>query len=202
MTAAPSDSAVLAAAVFCGAYGISDPSGLAYIPSLGRMLVADSEHDETPFLSPTNLFSLGLNGSYVSNYSLNSFTKEPTGLGYDAVNGFLYIADDDKHAVSWVSPTNPIVQLGVFDTLHLGFMDTEDLKIDPLTGHIHILDGILKQMIELTDQGEFVDSVPLPAIMKDAEALAYDPVHDLYFVASGASKTSISGSRVLRITFV
>ncbi|WP_340268671.1 hypothetical protein [Sphingobium mellinum] len=74
-----------------------------------------------------------------------------------------------------------------FDTRHLGYLDTEDLKIDPLTGHIHELDGTLKQMIELTDQGAFVNAVPLPSV-KDAEALAYDPVHDLYFVASGASK--------------
>ena len=48
-----------------GQYGISDPSGLAYIPSLGRMFVADSEHDESPFFSPTNLFSLKLDGARV-----------------------------------------------------------------------------------------------------------------------------------------
>lgn len=171
-----------------GQYGISDPSGLAYIPSLGRMLVADSEHDESPFFSPTNLFSLKLDGTYDTNYSLNSFTKEPTGLAYNPNNGYLYISDDDKYAVSWVSPTNPTVRLGSFDTRHLGYLDTEDLKIDPLTGHIHQLDGTLKQMIELTDQGVFVNAVPLPSVMTDAEALAYDPVHDLYFVASGASK--------------
>ena len=172
-----------------GQYGISDPSGLAYIPSLGRMFVADSEHDESPFFSPTNLFSLKLDGTYDTNYSLNSFTKEPTGLAYNPNNGYLYIADDDKYSVSWVSPTNPTVRLGSFDTRHLGYLDTEDLKIDPLTGHIHQLDGTLKQLIELTDKGEFVNAVPLPSVMTDAEALAYDPLHDLYFVASGASKT-------------
>ena len=171
-----------------GQYGISDPSGLAYIPSLGRMFVADSEHDESPFLSSTNLFSLKLDGTYDTNYSLNSFTKEPTGLAYNPNNGYLYIADDDKYSVSWASPTNPTVRLGSFDTKQLGYLDTEDLKIDPLTGHIHQLDGTLKQMIELTDQGVFVNAVPLPAVMTDAEALAFDPVHDLYFVASGASK--------------
>ena len=87
-----------------------------------------------------------------------------------------------------VSPTNPTVRLGSFDTKQLGYLDTEDLKIDPLTGHIHQLDGTLKQMIELTDQGVFVNAVALAGFTTDAEALAYDPVHDLYFVASGASK--------------
>ena len=171
-----------------GAYGIGDPSGLAYIPSLGTLFVADSEHDESPYNSNTNLFALGLNGSYIRNYSLVSFTKEPTGLAYNSSNGYLYIADDDKFAVSWVSPTNPSARLGFFDTARLGFLDTEDLKFDPLTGNMHILDGKLKLLFELTPQGAYVDSFPLPAVMRDAEALAYDSLHDLYFVASGLSK--------------
>jgi hypothetical protein len=58
-----------------------------------------------------------------------------------------------------------------------------------VTGNVHILDGVLKQLFELTPDGAFVNSIPLPAVMKDAEALAYDPVHDLYFVGSGAAAT-------------
>jgi hypothetical protein len=79
------------------------------------------------------------------------------------------------------------VKLGFFDTARLGFSDSEDLKFDPLTGHMHILDGSLKQIVELTSGGAFIDSISLPSIMTDAEALAYDSVHDLFFVASGAS---------------
>ena len=171
-----------------GSYGIGDPSGLAYIPSLGTLFVADSEHDESPYNGTTNLFALGLDGSYIRNHSLTSFTKEPTGLGYNSSNGYLYIADDDAFAVSWVAPTNPSARLGFFDTARLGFFDTEDLKFDALTGNMHILDGKLKQLFELTPQGAFVDSFPLPAVMRDAEALAYDSRHDLYFVASGFSR--------------
>ena len=171
-----------------GSYGIGDPSGLAYIPSLGTLFVADSEHDESPYNGTTNLFALGLDGSYIRNHSLISFTDEPTGLGYNSSNGYLYIADDDAFAVSWVAPTNPSARLGFFDTARLGFFDTEDLKFDALTGNMHILDGKLKQLFELTPQGAFVDSFPLPAVMRDAEALAYDSRHDLYFVASGFSR--------------
>jgi len=170
-------------------YGISDPSGIAYIPSTGKLLIADSEHDESPFFSNINLFSLQLDGSYVGNYSLRSFSSEPTGLGYNPNNGYLYIPDDDQQEVFWVSPSNPSVKLGSFDTGYLGMLDTEDIKIDPVTGHIHMLDGVLRQMIELTDKGVFVNSVSLPSVMKDSEALAYDPTHDVYFVASGQSST-------------
>lgn len=171
-----------------GGYGIGDPSAIAYIPSIG-LFVADSEHDESPYYSKTNLFVLGLDGSYVRNHSLSSFTVEPTGLAYNPANGFIYIADDDKQGVFWASPSNPSAMLGFFSTASLGLVDTEDLKFDPVTGNIHILDGLLKQIVELTPQGAFVNSVVLPAVMSDAEALAYDARHDVYFVASGASST-------------
>ena len=166
-----------------GNYGIGDPSGLAYIPSLGVLFVADSEHDERPYNGITNLFSLGLDGSYIRNHS-TPFTKEPTGLAYNSNNGFLYIADDDLGQVSWVSPTNPSVRLGFFSTDRFGFYDTEDLKFDPLTGHLHILD---EQLYEFTAEGVFVNSVPYPKVLRDAEALAYDPLHDLFFVAGSTA---------------
>lgn len=170
-----------------GTYGISDPSAIAYIPSLNLLYIGDSEHNESPFNSANNMFAVRTDGTFVRNHSLTSYTDEPTGLAYNPNNGLLYIADDDDHGVYWTDPLNPSVKLGYFDTRPLGFLDAEDLKIDPLTGHIHILDGLLKQIVELTISGVFVDSIPLPPIMRDAEALAYDPTHDLFFVGSGAS---------------
>jgi VCBS repeat-containing protein len=172
-----------------GTYGISDPSAIAYIPGLDLLYIGDSEHDESPFNSSVNMFALRTDGSYVRNHSLRSFTDEPTGLAYNSNNGLLYVADDDDHGVYWTDPMSPSGRLGYFDTRPLGFADTEDLKIDPVTGHIHVLDGVLRQIIELTITGVFVDSIPLPSIMRDAEALAYHPTYDLFFVASGASKS-------------
>ncbi|MCW3796978.1 Ig-like domain-containing protein [Sphingomonas sp. BN140010] len=170
-----------------GTYGIGDPSAVAYVPNLGLLFIGDSEHDESPYNSPNNLFTIKPNGDYVGNFGLGSYTKEPTGLAYNSANGLLYIADDDKSEVFWTSPTKPSVPLGSFDTETLGFLDTEDLKFDPLTGHIYILDGSMKQIIELTVDGRFVDSIKLPSVMTDAEALAYDSRHDVFFVGSGMS---------------
>lgn len=171
-----------------GTYGIGDPSGIAYIPSLGRFYIVDSEHDESPYFSNTNMFDLNPDGSFVRNFSLTSYTKEPTGIAYNPNDGNIYISDDSKMGVFWADALNPSTKLGFFDTRHLGFVDSEDPKIDPLTNHIYMLDGTLKQIVELTIDGKFVDSTPLPSIMQDAEALAYDTQHDVFFVASGKSK--------------
>ena len=166
-------------------YGSGDPSGLAYVPGLQKLFIADSEHEERPYFSSTNLFSTGLN-STIGAYNSTSITKEPTGLGYNPNNGYLYIADDDAQAIFWVDPANPSVKIGQFSTSTLGFLDTEDPKFDPDTGHMFVVDGSLKKLFELTHQGAFVSSIALPIEMKDAEALAYDPNHDVFFIASGS----------------
>jgi hypothetical protein len=170
-------------------YGIGDPSGLAYVPGLNTLFIADSEHDESPYHSSTNLFAVRPDGSFVGSYSLMSFTNEPTGLAYNPRNGFLYITDDDRQEVFWVDPANPSVRIGQFDTSRFGLTDTEDPKFNPVTGHMFLLDGVARKLFEFTWDGVLLSSRPLPSIMRDAEALAYDPAHHLFFVASGASST-------------
>ncbi|TIX97461.1 MAG: hypothetical protein E5V17_01410, partial [Mesorhizobium sp.] len=91
--------------------GIGDPSGLAYDPVSHKLFIADSEHDERPWFSQTNLFSIGPTGA-IQGYSLESFTFEPTGLGINPSNGRMYISDDDQLEVFWVDPANPSVKLG------------------------------------------------------------------------------------------
>ncbi|MBL0408495.1 hypothetical protein JKG68_32040, partial [Microvirga aerilata] len=168
-------------------YGSGDPSGLAYLPGLQRLLIADSEHDESPYSSAINMFGVQPDGTVTGSYSLTGFTQEPSGLAYNSSNGYLYIADDRLNEVFWVDPANPSVEKGQFDTGHYGLTDTEDLKFDPATGNMFILDGLEKKLFELTAQGALVKSMALPSVMTDAEALAYDPTHEVFFVASGAS---------------
>jgi len=179
-------------------YGSGDPSGLAYDPVSQKLFIADSEHNEHPYFSQTNLFSIG-ERNVVEGYSLRSFTDEPTGLGINPLNGYMYISDDDQAEVFWVDPANPSVKIGSFDTASLGFHDTEDMKFDPATGNMFILDGSLKEMFELTSQGDLISERSLPSVMRDAEALAYDSAHDVFFVASGRSSTIWELDRGLNI---
>ncbi len=122
-------------------YGSGDPSGLAYVPSMNTLFIADSEHDESPYFSSVNLFAIRPDGTQINSYSLRSFTREPTGLAYNPINGLLYITDDDARKVVWVDPANPSVKLGEFSVSALGITDAEDPKIDPVTGNIYMLSG-------------------------------------------------------------
>ncbi|HEX2135551.1 MAG TPA: hypothetical protein VHG30_06520 [Microvirga sp.] len=180
-------------------YGSGDPSGLAYVPGLNTLFIADSEHNERPYFSSTNLFAVRPDGSFLGAYSLTSFTGEPTGLAYNPTNGHLYITDDNRQEVFWVDAANPSMTIGQFDTSRYGLTDTEDPKFDPVTGHMFLLDGASRTLFESTAQGALLSSVRLPSAMTDAEALAYDPAHDLFFVASGASPTIWAMSRTGQI---
>lgn len=172
-------------------YGSGDPSGLAYVPALNLIFIADSEHDESPYHSPTNLFAVRPDGTQVGSYSLSSFTIEPTGLAYNPYNGLLYISDDDKGKIFWVDPTNPQMKLGEYDVTRFGIQDAEDPVFDPVTGNMYLLDGITTRLFELTAGGDLVASFDLPSIITDAEGLAYDATRDVFFVGSGATRGAI-----------
>jgi hypothetical protein len=177
-------------------YGAGDPSGLAYVPGLNILFIADSEHDESPYSSPTNLFAIRPDGTHVGSYSVTSFSNEPTGLAYNPNNGYLYITDDDQKKVFWVDPRNPSVKIGEFSVRPLGIADAEDPKFDPVTGHMYMVNGLAhtsadNTLFEMTDTGQLVRSVKLPSTITDAEALAYDSTHDVFYIASGATRGTI-----------
>lgn len=171
--------------------GCGDPSGIAYVPGLNRLFIVDSEHDETPYNSQINLFQTTLDGTFIQSISLRSFTKEPTGIAYNPFNDALYITDDAKRRIFIVDADNPSVLLRSIDLGVLGISDAEDPKIDPVTGHIYMLDGTTRRLFELTADGALVTAVTLPPAIKDAEALAYDAIRDVFYIASGATKSTI-----------
>lgn len=171
--------------------GLSDPSGVAYVPGLDVIFIADSEHEESPFFSPTNLWAVRRDGTFVGSYSLTSFTKEPTGLAYNSDNGFLYIADDDADKVFWVNPSNPSVKVGEFSVKALGIKDAEDPGYDPVTHHLFVLDGVTERLFELTTTGQLVRTIQLPSVLNEAEGLAYDADRQVFYIGSGAARGTI-----------
>ena len=171
--------------------GMGDPSGIAFVPGLDLLYIVDSEHDESPYFSQTNLFVTTLDGTHVGSFSLRGFTREPTGIRYNPADGLLYITDDVNERIYTVEPTNPTVVIGVINLQPLGITDPEDPVIDPTTGHIYMLDGATRQFFELTTTGALVDVTTLPAAITDAEAMAYDPLRDVFYIASAATRGKI-----------
>jgi Bacterial Ig domain/RTX calcium-binding nonapeptide repeat (4 copies) len=175
--------------------GAVDPAGIVWVPEHGghpgTLFLSDSEVDEPPYNSPYNLFALNTDGTPQGDsfkISLDNFTKEPTGLAYNPLNGYLYISDDDLDKIFWVDPDNPTVKLGEFATRPVGGTDPEDIAINPNNGNIFISNGVPSHtIIELTSTGTPVSITTVPNVVKDMEALAYDAKHDVFFVGGGFS---------------
>ena len=171
------------------AIGSTDPSALAYVPQSQTLFLSDSEVDESPFVRASNLWALETDGSRKQSFSLWSptgFTKEPTGLAFDPVTGYLFISDDDKYKVFWVDPANPTVKRGEFLTKAVGGDDPEDLAINPNNGHLFIVNGLSRTIVETNSTGtQLFSKITLPKEITDPEALAYDARENVFYVGGG-----------------
>lgn len=172
--------------------GAPDPAGIAYVPGQG-LFVSDSEVDETPFSRSNNMFKLTLDGSFVDQFDLRAFTREPTGLAYDGSTNRLYISDDDLSRVFWVNPGNPTVTLGQINlatSISGVAIDAEDIAINRTNGNLFIVNGTSRSIVELTSAGAQVGSaIILPTIISDPEALLYDQQNDVFYVGGGFSSS-------------
>jgi DNA-binding beta-propeller fold protein YncE len=144
--------------------------------------------DETPFSRPNNLFQLQTDGTNAFQFSLLSFTDEPTGLTFDSTTNRLYMTDDDQFKVFWVDPSNPTVKLGEFNT-PIAVDDPEDIAIDPTTGNLFIVNGLSHSIVEVdANTGLQVGTtINLPSPITDPEALVYDAQNDVFYVGGDFS---------------
>src|SRR3546814_525795 len=116
------------------AFGCPDPAGLTFDPLSGRLYLVDSEVDESPFFSSTNMFALDTQGNFLEGFAMRALSNEITGVAYwrEPATGAesLFLTDDDKQAVFQVGLDNPTVKLAEFSTLSFGCTDPEDIAVD------------------------------------------------------------------------
>jgi len=136
-----------------------DPSGVEYLPGVDRLIVCDSEVDETTGAGyhNVNMWTIRRTGVVTDTGTTwnpaPAFSKEPTGLGYDPNSNTLFISDDSAKKV-WVDKTGPDNRFGTSDdnvsfveATQYGSNDTEDPEFQaksglPSTGHLFFLDGV------------------------------------------------------------
>ena len=88
-----------------------DPAGIAYWPSRGTLLIADSEVDEIPGLfTGANGFESSLTGSLLSTCSTTNadrrgWSNEPTGVAINPDNDHVFFSDDS--GPGWLHEVRP-----------------------------------------------------------------------------------------------
>ena len=179
-----------------------DPAGIAYNPATDRLLISDSEVNETPTYQGFNLFTATRNGTGTGTGTTLAFSKEPTGLGYNPGNGTLYVGDDDADAVSVVRP-GPDGRHGTsddewykFSTGALGSTDTEGVEYDTASGHLYVCDGIALDIFNINPvNGVFGDGDDVVIRLdigqygaRDCEGMGIDPARDTLLALDPSSK--------------
>jgi len=126
---------------------IPDPSGVTYIPSRDRLLIADGEVDEMPIFQGSNLFETTRAGVLQDRGVTQPQTKEPVGVSYMSSNNHLLVADDDQQRV-YEFDAGPDQRYGTaddsrpfFSTAAFGSTDPEDVVFFPPSGEIFVLEG-------------------------------------------------------------
>lgn len=144
-----------------------DPAGIAYQASKDRLIVTDSEVNETFLFTGKNIFHLSRGGALLATSTTTAFSWEPTGIALDAATGRAYLTDDDQQRVFVVSPGPDGVhgtaddQVRWFHTDTFGSIDPEDVAFDPDAQELVIVDGMSDHVWRITrgPNGEF-DGVP------------------------------------------
>jgi len=171
-----------------------DASGVTYIDSLGSLLVADSEVNETPLFTGDNLFEINFSGTLLNTLSTIDFTDEPSGIAYDVSTGHLFFATDnapkriyelDPGADGLFDTADDVVTF--FSTTAFGSNDPEGVTFDPVNRILYLVDGVTSQ-VRAVDPGAngLFDGVPpvgddtvssfdtAPVGITDPEGIAFD----------------------------
>jgi hypothetical protein len=140
----------------------TDPSGIVWNPSVDRLIVVDSEVEETRFFQGVNMWHISRGGSVLSTgatwgpQSAGSYSDEPTGLGYDNVSDTLFVSDDTGTRSVFVVKSGPDGLFGTTDdvvsTINMGSFgatDTEDPEYDPVSGHLFVLSGTDREIYRI-----------------------------------------------------
>lgn len=177
----------------------TDPAGIVWIESEQRLMVSDSEVNETPFFAGSNTFWVSLSGALLGHGATTSYSSEPTGLGLDPIGNRLFVSDDNKAEVFEVRP-GPDGLLGTaddtatsFDTEIFGSTDPEGVEYDPATGDLFILDGFGAEVfrVDAGPNGQFdgvanddvVTSFDLGSFgSADPEGIGLDPIRGVLVV--------------------
>lgn len=120
-----------------------DPTGIDFLPS-GRLLVTDSEVDETRLDEHRNVWRIGRSGSVKRTMHTLRFSREPTDVAVDGRHNRWFFSDD--HGVIFIVRLGPDHTYGTpddtrrsFSTLEFGSRDPEGLAFDG--GYLWLSDG-------------------------------------------------------------
>jgi hypothetical protein len=193
-----------------------DSAGIAYLTSSNTLLMSDSEVDEMTIWSGANLFEMTLQGSLLRTSDTISFSKEPTGVAYNPVNGHVFISDDNKRRIFEINTgADSLVGTGddiitSFNTTSFGCDDPEGVAFGQ--GSVFIACGVATEVFRVSsgfngvfdgvspagdDQVSHFDTSVLG--LSDPEGIEFNPDRNTLYILSrnrAMRETTLDGNLV------
>ena len=132
-----------------------DPAGITYMSTRDRLLVSDSEVEEMPIFRGVNLFQVTRGGQLTDTGVTTAYSNEPTGAGFNPVDGTLFLSDDNANRVFAVRPGadgrygTPDDPRTTINTISFGSDDAEGTEFDAVTGHVLVVDGVNREVYDV-----------------------------------------------------
>jgi hypothetical protein len=188
-----------------------DPVGIDYHPGKGRLIVIDSEVDETGIFQGANIFVSSTGGQLVATCDTLSFSRESPGIAVNPVNGHIFISGDDQGNIFEVDPAwdgdecsfDQVVN--TIDTHAFNSFDPEGIAYGE--GKLFIADGADDGESEIyvlsPGENEVFDGVlpigddqvthfdTLSLGLKDPEGIGFHPERGTLFMVSRTEKVLI-----------
>ncbi|HSJ34612.1 MAG TPA: S-layer homology domain-containing protein [Acidimicrobiia bacterium] len=177
-----------------------DPAGIAYLPNRDRLLVVDSEIDETNLFEGVNLWEINRT-LQVTRTGLTPDPAgriEPNGLAYDPVGRRLFISNDQTDSI-FIVGTGPDGRFGTGDdvsheysTVDLGSLDPADVAYSSREGRLFVLD-FATRLVHRIDPGSNKEFDGLPPTGDD-EVMSFSLAEHAIFDAEGLGYRAASNT--------
>ncbi|HMT21090.1 MAG TPA: DNRLRE domain-containing protein, partial [Promineifilum sp.] len=185
-----------------------DAAGVAYRPSVGRLVISDSEVEEAhPDFQGYNVFQSTVGGTLDQTglCSTQAFSNEPTGVAVNPNSDHIFFSDDNANRINEIDPVDGIYcngndTLTQLNTLTFGSDDPEGVSYG--INKLFISDGINTEIyiVNLGANGiiggndDFMEpSIDTQSVgLRDPEGVEYNPNADTVFVIS-----TVGGDRFL-----
>ena len=188
-----------------------DPAGITYVPDRNRLLVSDSEVNETVLFDDANLFTVTLSGSLTATGVTTRFSFEPTGASFRAGDRHLFLSDDDADRVFEVDPGadgqhgTSDDRVTSFRTTEFGSKDPEGVAFAPALGDLFVVDGEGRAIYRIKPgaNGRFDGASSGDDIVTRHDIGVHgatDPEGIVFRAATQTLLISDRGSRVLEVT--
>lgn len=182
-----------------------DPSGIAFHPITGKLIISDGEVDEMTIFEGKNVYEASTNGDLQNTFTTTAFSNEPTGIAVDPFNNRMFFTDDDKDAIFEVN----LGADGAFNTAddsvrtvkvtNYGINDAEGIAYGQ--GRIFVSDGVGTEIFEI-DPGpngifDAIDDIvshfdTTNLNQGDPEGVEYNPDNNTLFIVSNNNRTEVA----------